>query len=295
LLGRYTEKNKNRRKNIMAKSRAFIPILLAAVIAFVGSFLIYKWVDSRTTPQKTIKVEQEAVEIAVSKIDLPWGTKLKEDNIKLVPYLKDSLPPGSFTDFYLDSLVGRVLLSPIFKDEPILESRLAPISVTEGGIAAVVRPGKRAIAVKGNEVLGLSGLIQPGNRVDVLVTLQDPRNKRDTTKLVLQSIPVLATGKEIVKNDKGEVSPVDVYTLEVDPEEGERLSLAATEGKLHFALRNATDDQTVLTKGATIPGTLAVYRGKNPVKKGAKKKSTWVKQHVYVSELRGTKANSRKF
>jgi len=101
--------------------------------------------------------------------------------------------------------------------------------------------------------------------------------------------------ENIVKNDKGEVSPVDVYTLEVDPDEGERLSLAATEGKLHFALRNATDNQTVLTKGATIPNTLAVYRGKNPVKKGAKKKSTWVKTNVYVSELRGTKVNSRKF
>ncbi len=68
---------------------------------------------------------------------------------------------------------------------------------------------------------------------------------------------MLATGTQIQKNEKGEPVPVDVYTLEVTVEEAEKLALAASQGKLQFALRNITDAKPVLTKGTTISQTLA--------------------------------------
>ncbi len=110
-------------------------------------------------------------------------------------------------------------------------------------------------------MIGISGFIKPGDRVDVLVTLNDPtsQTQKEVTKIVLQDIPVLATGTELQQNAKGETYPVDVYTLEVTPEEGEKLGLAASEGKLQFALRNAMDTEKVFTNGATIPKTLASY------------------------------------
>jgi pilus assembly protein CpaB len=123
-----------------------------------------------------------------------------------------------------------------------------------------VTPGKRAISVKGDKVLGISGFIKPGNRVDVLVTVTHGKIKGEITKIVLENVHVLATGKEIQENEKGEPSPVDVYTVEVTPEEGEKLTLAASKGKLQFALRNVTDTEIVLTKGATINKTLASFR-----------------------------------
>ncbi len=140
------------------------------------------------------------------------------------------------------------------------------------------------MAVKGDKVLGISGFINPGNRVDILVTMTDRKRKRETTKIVLENVHVLATGKEIQRNDKGDPSPVDVYTLEVTPEEGEKLALAASKGKLQFALRNVTDTETVLTRGATVDKTLASFRPPVPPKvrrsrasvqviKGSKKKS----------------------
>ena len=102
-----------------------------------------------------------------------------------------------------------------------------------------------------------------------MVTIKDPRYKRQITKIVLEDVLVLATWTQIENGGKGEkggeTSPVDVYTLEVSPEEGEKLALAATEGRLQFALRNATDVKTVLTTGATIPKTLASFRP--PVKR----------------------------
>jgi pilus assembly protein CpaB len=58
------------------------------------------------------------------------------------------------------------------------------VSVTTGGISAVVAPGKRAIAVAGDKVIGLAGFIQPGNHVDILVTLKSPFSESHITKLV---------------------------------------------------------------------------------------------------------------
>jgi pilus assembly protein CpaB len=149
----------------------------------------------------------------------------------------------------------------------------------------------RALAVKGDKVIGLSGLIQPGNRVDVLVTFTNPQNKRDTTKVVLEDILVLATGTEIQKadKDKSETSPVDVFTLEVTPEDGEKLALAAAQGKLQFALRNVIDVETVFTKGATIPDALRSYK-KLSNKKGVVNPAV---RKVYV--IKGTKTSSVSF
>ena len=92
------------------------------------------------------------------------------------------------------------------------------------------------------------------------MTLEDKHKKREMTKIVLENVLVLATGTQIVENDKGEPAPVDVYTLEVTPEEGEKLTLAATRGRLQFALRNVIDNETVLTRGATVKKTLSSYR-----------------------------------
>lgn len=248
----------------MGKWRAVIPITLALVVALAVTLFVYRWLQNQTTPTEVVKVESEALPVAVAAVDLSPGTKLKPEMVKSVRFLKESLPPGYCSN--LDSLKGRVLIIPLKRNEAILESKLAPNSVTTGGVSAIVKPGKRALAVKGDKVIGISGFIVPSNRVDVLVSLQDPKRKRDITKTVLENILVLATGTEMQENDKGEPAPVDVYTLEVTPEEGEKLALAAAQGKLQFALRSATDAETVLTWGATIPGTLSSYHP--PVRRG---------------------------
>jgi len=279
----------------MGKYKAFIPIALALVIALSGSFLIYKWLQAQAMPKELVKVESEAVPVVVTAADLPWGTKLKQEMLRTTLYLKESLPKGYFTD--LGSLEGRVLITPLKQNEAITESKLAPESVTVGGVSAILKPGKRAVAVKGDEVIGISGFIQPGNLVDVLVTLTHPRTKTEVTKLVLEKIPVLATGTEIQETAKGDPAPVDVYTLEVTPKEGEKLALAAARGKLQFALRNITDTGTVLTKGATIPQTLASLRAVDPKPKVSAKTRKWRPRRatLTVEIIKGNKVSKKKF
>lgn len=280
----------------MGRWKAFIPIILALLIATGGSVFLYKWLKIKTTPRAPVqKVQAEAVNVVVATVDLPWGTKIRKEMLKPVPFLKESLPNGYRSD--PARLVGRVVISPIKATEPILESRLAPTNVTEGGVSAVIKPGMRAIAVKGNKVIGISGFIKPGNRVDVLVTLKDPRSKKETTKLVLSNVLVLATGTKIQENKDGKASPVDVYTLEVDPDQAEKLALSAAEGKLQFALRNEMDMATVLTKGATIGRTLASLRGADPKVKTPTKIREWRprKRTTTIETIKGDKVGKRKF
>lgn len=280
----------------MGRWKAFIPIILALVIATAGSISLYKWLQVKTAPSEVVqKVEAEAVNVVVAVVDLPWGTKLQKEMIKTVPFLKESLPNGYQSD--LEKLVGRVVISPLNATEAVLESRLAPESVTTGGVSAVIKPGMRAVAVKGDKVIGISGFIKPGNRVDVLVTLKEPRSKNETTKMVLSNVLVLATGTEIQEKADGKTSPVDVYTLEVDPEQAERLALSAAEGKLQFALRNNMDMETVLTKGATVTKTLASLRGADPKVETKTKVKTWVprRRSLTVETIKGDKVGKKKF
>ena len=113
---------------------------------------------------------------------------------------------------------------------------------------------------------GATGFIDPGDRVDVLLTIDDRETRQAVTKIVLENVVVLATGsgvgqrREDADPDAARVSGRDEsYTLEVSPEDGEKLALASSRGRLHLAMRNVLDHDEVLTRGATVRGTLASY------------------------------------
>ena len=291
--------------------KTFIPIIISLLIAIAGSFFIYQWMAKQKTPVEVIKVvEKEAVPVAVAAVNLPWGTKIRPEMVKTTPFLKQSLPSSYFAS--PADLKDRVILTPLKINEPITEDKLAPESVKTGGVSAILKPGTRAIAVKGNKVIGISGLINPGNRVDVIITVTDPAIKKVKSKIVLENLLVLATGTQIQKNEKGEPMPVDVYTLEVTPKQAERVTLAANQGKINFALRNATDAEDIRTRGVTIPQLLASSSwsemdavepeklqpkkatGKTNITK--KKKRKWrPRKSITVEIIKGTELKKKKF
>jgi pilus assembly protein CpaB len=249
----------------MGKYKPFILLGIAVVVALITSVLIYNWLQRKAKVEKPEAFQTQSV--AVAAADLSWGTILSNDMIRVTPFLKSSLPEGYFSD--PASLVGRVLTSPVKANEPIFETKLAPTSVKIGGVAAVITQKKRAVAIRVDKTIGVSGFIHPGNRVDVLVTLHREGAQTAMTKTILENILVLAVGPEMEIKGKGEKpSDVDVITIEVTPEEAEKLALAATEGKILLTLRNFSDSEDVMTKGMTIPALLASYSG--PVVKEAK-------------------------
>jgi len=288
----------------MGNLKAVVPIAVSLVIAFVGSYFIYMWIQKQQAPQQVVQVQAEAVPVVVAVSDLPWGTQLKPEMLTTKPFLKQSLPAGYFSG--PDDIKDRVVVAPLKANDPVTEHKLAPVSIKTGGVSAVLEKGKRAIAVKGDKVIGIAGFINPGNKVDVLVTIEDPQKKeeKEKTKTILENIMVLATGTQIQKNEKGEPSPVDVYTLAVTPEEAETLSLAANEGKLQLALRSVTDTATVLTSGVNIPKMLASYSPGSPppppkqeeAKEAPKVVQKWApRPAVSVEVIKGNEISQKKF
>jgi pilus assembly protein CpaB len=287
---------------MMGNLKAVVPIAVSLVIAFVGSYFIYMWIQKQQAPQQVVQVQAEAVPVVVAVSDLPWGTQLKPEMLTTKPFLKQSLPAGYFSG--PDDIKDRVVVAPLKANDPVTEHKLAPVSIKTGGVSAVLEQGKRAIAVKGDKVIGIAGFINPGNKVDVLVTVKDPQKNEEKTKTILENIMVLATGTQIQKNEKGEPSPVDVYTLAVTPEEAETLSLAANEGKLQLALRSVTDTATVLTSGVNIPKMLASYSPGNPppppkqeeAKEAPKVVQKWApRPAVSVEVIKGNEISQKKF
>jgi pilus assembly protein CpaB len=237
--------------------KGFVLLGCAVVMAALTGLLVYNWLERQQMALEPAPLlAPRTTMVAVAAVDLFWGTKLTPEMIKLVPFQPGSIPRDAFTD--KETLLGRVLVTNVTMHEPLLGAKLAPIDVTEGGVAAVTTPEKRAIAIKVDDVVGVAGFINPGNRVDVLVTLPQ---KPPVTKTVLQNVLVLATGTEIERRGKETTPhPVKVVTVEVTPEEGELLGLAANEGKLQLTLRNHLNTKPVLTKGATINSLLNAYR-----------------------------------
>ena len=292
----------------MGKSKSILMLVFAIVIAFFFTFLTFNWLQRLKKQQRAKVAPVEDIQlntqpIAVAGLDLPWGTLLTKDMIKTADFLKESLPAGTFSD--TSGLIGRTLIFPINANEPILESKLAPNTIQAGGVAAVITPEKRAMSVKVDKASGVSGFVKPGHRVDVLVTLRSAgKRKGPITKTVLENILVLAAGTQTTRvekmDKKQQAAPVNVITLEVTPEEAEKLGLAATQGRLLLAMRNFADTDDVVTKGMTIPILLSSYTRSSPTKKS--KKSSKAKKRVqvqpsifYVDLIKGNKVTKLRF
>lgn len=196
--------------------------------------------------------------IAVAKVDVPIGSTLTPEMIQMVPWPAEARPEGSFTD--PAPLRGRVSISGLQKGEPVLQKRLAPEG-SKGGLNAIVAPGKRAIAVRVNDVVGVAGFALPGTYVDVLVNTQTAAGREGQaeaiSKIVLERILVLAVAQD-VERDATKPQVANAVTLEVTPEQAELLDLARSVGSLSLVLRNQSEQAAAGTGGVTKDALLGL-------------------------------------
>lgn len=236
--------------------KSIVQLGLALLLALSAGILVYQWMQATATAGRSQAVR--TVPLVVATRELPAGAKLSADMLRLQNYPEAMMPAQRFAT--VQEVEGRILASGMSANEPLTPSRLAG-EAAAGGISAVITHGKRAMAVKGNKVMGLAGLIRPGNMVDVLVTLpKDDKSQSSMTKVVLENVPVLAAGSQLAVGQDEAAAVADIYTLELTPQESEKVALASTQGTLHFALRNASDTEVVLTEGADAKTALASYR-----------------------------------
>jgi pilus assembly protein CpaB len=223
---------------------------LAIVFAVVAAGLMYNYLQKQE--QMKAGVYQT---IVVAAMEIPIGSKITDTMVKTAPWPKESVPPGSATDPKVLTVAGRINIKSIPAGEPITEDKLAPVGGAAGAgfMTYVVPPGHRAVTVAVNEVAGVAGFITPGNKVDVVLTTPLPGNPNETiSKIVLQNVPVLATGQIAQEQKDGKPIVVPTVTLDLTPEDAENLVLAANKGPLQLLLRNYSDSAEVAGRGSTI-------------------------------------------
>ena len=243
----------------MRNKRFFIVLAGALLFGLLAAVSVSRYLSSAQAYTKNLN------NVAVAKVAIPLGTKIIPEQLMVVQFPKESIPDGSFDS--LEKLAGRVAVVNIAPREPVTEARLAPVGAA-GGLSAVIPEGFRAMTVKVDDVVGISGFIMPGTLVDVVVVI-DPAEKAGMqdpiSKIVLQNIKVLANGVNIDQPaDQREANAVKAVTLLVTPDQAEKLALASSEGKLQLVMRNAVDQGDEQTKGINKRDLLGGERA-NPV------------------------------
>ena len=230
----------------MARMRVFLVLLLALTAGGALAFGTYNYVQNPVVEQGPSIPTRPVV---VAATDLPLGTELTNDDLRVIEWPANAVPQQVIGD--PKDIIGRGLIAPVLENEPILPMKLAAIEAG-AGLPPIIPPGLRAVSVRVNEVIGVAGYVMPGTRVDVVATVSPTLNQQDmTSKVILTNVQVLAAGTKIEhEGDDNKPMPVSVVTLLVNPEEAERLTLAATEGKIQLALRNPLDLETPNTSGA---------------------------------------------
>lgn len=228
----------------MRNKRFFVVLGCALMFGLVAAFAVSRYLSSANVYAKSLN------SVVVAKVDIPIGAKIIPEQLTVVQFPRESTPDGTFDN--PQKLVGRVAVQNIAAREPLTDSRLAPEG-SAAGLSAVIPEGYRAMTVKVDDVVGISGFIQPGTLVDVVVVI-DPEEKMSEqgpiSKIVLQNIKVLANGQNIDKpKDDREANSVKAVTLQVTPEQAEKLALASTEGKLQLVMRNSIDQDDEQTNG----------------------------------------------
>jgi pilus assembly protein CpaB len=275
----------------MKRYRPLAFFAVALLLGLITSFLVFSWLQNEKNRLMAAPIPfSRNVPVLVSNADLSWGTKLTPEMMQLQEFPPGAIPEGHFTS--LETIKDRVLLIDLKRSELLLESKLAPLGTTSGGVAAVTDINKRAMSVKVDDVIGVAGFIKPGDRVDVMVTIEPEGGKQANmmSKMILENVKVLATGTQMERKGKDEEpKPVQVITVEVDVEEAEKLALASTQGRLRLALRNPLNIEHVLTKGANVGALLSSYRPKQTAKpkvKGAGEGDETVRVELIKGDVR---------
>jgi pilus assembly protein CpaB len=198
----------------------------------------------------------DTVPVVVAAADVPRGGTLTADVIATRDFPRAIAPAGALSK--PEEAIDRVVALPLVGGEPVLEAKLSPKGAGRG-LAALVPKGMRAVTIHTpNVAAGVAGFVQPGNKVDVLLTVTDQvagmETGGGTTMTLLQSVEILAVDQKMDAPADNRVDPKDLrsVTLLVTPHEANLLDLGQVRGTLHLSLRNHGDDQQTDVRPATL-------------------------------------------
>lgn len=276
-------------------NRRLATVLFSAfVVAALCSYLVYRVIGNRLGV-----VQPKATQVIVAATDIKLGSVLRDVDLTTANFV-GSLPKGAILK--KQDAIGRGVVSDLYQGEPVLDSRLAAVG-SGGGLAATIRQGMRACAVKVDEVVGVAGFVTPGMRVDVLISGNPPGpvNVAEGQKVrtLFQNVEVLSAGTDIQKDSEGKPKSVQVVNLLVTPEQAEMLSLASTQTHIQLVLRNPLDTEVAQVPGSALMNLYNDPNAKRVLKPLAAPRrvthSAPQSQLVLVEVFNGSKRSEEKF
>jgi pilus assembly protein CpaB len=221
-------------------------ILLALLLAAVTSALVYLYLENI---KKTARLDTWKRVLVAAK-DIPARTEISPDLLREMDFPADFVHPLAIET--RENALGKVTLSPIHTGEFLLSPQLALPTDPKHGLPYQLTPGTRAISIAVDEIIGIAELLNPGDRVDVLTTINiatsfDQKEKTYTI-VAVQDVEVLAAGKrmdEIRIEGKTPAVEIKTVTLAVTAEQALPLTLASEKGFIRLALRSPVDHDKV--------------------------------------------------
>lgn len=235
----------------MAAKRYTLVFSIAIVVALAATYSVFKVLE--TTKANSLVATAPVV---IAAQDINEGESIDRLAVTVAQWPVATVPVGAYGS--IDSVAGRVVRLAVFNGEPIVPGRLAPEGSTPGLITKITK-GKRAMAIRINDVSGIAGLIQPNSRVDILLTTT-LGNAARTGKIFMENMRVLAMQTATAKTEDGRPIPATVATLEVTPDESERLAVAQAQGTIQLVLRGYGDPDSANTNGATSADVASMLR-----------------------------------
>ena len=275
----------------MRNKRLIIAVLAAVAFGLIAAVSVSRYLANAQEYTKNLS------NVVIARTDIEVGSRIIAEQLAVAQFPRNVAPDGTFKVID-ENLVGRIAVVKISAREPITESRLAPEG-SAAGLAAIIPEGYRAMNVRVDDVVGISGFIMPGTLVDVVVVIEPPdnnQNRERISKIVLQNIKVLANGANLdkPKNEK-EAERVKTVTLQVTPDQAEKLALATSEGRLQLVMRNSIDQGDEVTPGANKRSLLSGERAMAIPDPGmGKKETTTTPRTTTVRRVRPREENAVK-
>lgn len=224
----------------------------------IGIGLLAAWIARSYLVNRIDEIESQNrgknVQLVVAKSDLPRGARLSSENLAVRPVPMDYSHSSAILPEHFERIEGQTLAVAVKKGDlifwPLLEGKKAPT------FSARVDSGRRAITVAVDEINSISGLLEPGDLIDLMVSFD--RKGRKNTLMLMQGVRVLATGQRSTDDPKsGERRMYSTVTLDTDPQQAQQVVLAREVGRLTALMRNPNDVPTSLHSMVDLAALLA--------------------------------------
>ena len=239
---------------------------LSTISGLVAVMGVNNWMTSEyakiMSQQKPTASAMETTTLVVAKSDLAFGATANRETLQEVVWPARNVPMGAFAsiDEFLKQQETRIVLEPIVANEPVLAGKVTGPG-QRSGLSTMLEPGKKAVTLRTNDVVGVGGLVLPGDRVDIFVTneAKDLKNADGSiiqpyTDLLLTNVRVLAIDQIL---DPKHTAPIvgRTVTVAVNLADAQRITLASTIGTLTLVLReNGAKDTAEATSRLTLAG-----------------------------------------